>query len=213
MSITPQSPGAKAVLPKGYMQDSSGRLVPIETIRPIDLARDALVGEIIAKARALHDQIGAFKGTVFGDIASFVELSGEEYGVKIGGHKGNVTLMSFDGAFKVQRAIAQHLSFDERLQAAKALIDECITEWSQGSRPELQVLVNDAFQVDKEGNINTNRVLALRRLSIDDVRWKRAMLAISDAVQVVGSKSYIRCYERVGETGEYRAIPLDVAGA
>lgn len=206
---TPQA--SKAVLPKGYMQDSSGRLVPIETIKAIDLARDALVGEIIVKARLLNAQIAAFKGAVFGDIASFVELSGEEYGVKIGGHKGNVTLMSFDGSFKVQRAIAEHLSFDERLQAAKGLIDECITEWSQGSRPELQVLVNDAFQVDKAGNINTNRVLALRRLQIDDARWQRAMKAISEAVQVVGSKSYVRCYERVGDSGEYVAIPLDVA--
>jgi hypothetical protein len=207
---TPQA--SKATLPKGYMQDAAGRLVPIETIKPIDLARDSLVAEIMGKARLLNAQIAAFKGAVFGDIASFVELSGEEYGVKIGGNKGNVTLMSFDGRYKVQRAIAEYLSFDERLQAAKGLIDECITEWCQGSRPELQVLVNDAFQVDRAGNINTNRVLALRRLSIDDARWQRAMLAISEAVQVVGSKSYVRCYERVGDTGEYRAISLDVAG-
>jgi hypothetical protein len=199
--------------PTGYMQDQAGRLVPIDTVKPIDIERDKLVADIIGKARALNSQIATFKNAVFGDIAAFIELSAEQYGAKVGGQKGNVTLMSFDGRYKVQRAIAEHISFDERLQAAKALIDECITDWSQGSRPEIQVLVNNAFQVDKEGNINTGRVLGLRRMQISDDRWQRAMSAISEAVQVVGSKSYIRVYERIGDTGEYRAIALDVAGA
>ncbi len=200
-------------IPEGYMQDAAGRLVPVSTIKPIDIERDKLVIEIAEKAKELSALIVQFKGRVFGDIAAFVSMSAEEYGVKIGGQKGNVTLMSFDGRYRVQRAIAEHISFDERLQAAKALIDECITDWSQGSRDEIKVLVNDAFQVDKEGNINTGRVLGLRRMKIDDARWGRAMSAIAEAVQVIGSKSYVRVYERVGETGEYKAISLDVAGA
>ncbi|HBD3577559.1 TPA: DUF3164 family protein, partial [Escherichia coli] len=63
-----------------------------------------------------------------------------------------------------------------------------------------------------EGNINTGRVLALRRLEIEDERWNNAMTLIGEAVQVIGSKSYIRVYERVGDSDEYRAIPLDIAG-
>jgi len=204
---------APEVINPEYMEDQAGRLVPIGTVKPIDIERDKLVREVIAKAQLLNKQIADFKASAFGDIAAFIELSAEQYGAKVGGQKGNVTLMSFDGRYKVQRAIAEHISFDERLQAAKALIDECITDWSQGSRPEIQVLVNNAFQVDKEGNINTGRVLGLRRLQISDDRWQRAMQAISEAVQVVGSKSYIRVYERIGDTGEYRAIALDVAGA
>lgn len=200
-------------IPDGYMQDQAGRLVPLSTVKPIDIERDKLVADIINKARTLNGQIATFKSAVFGDIGAFIELSAEQYGAKVGGQKGNVTLMSFDGRYKVQRAIAEHISFDERLQAAKSLIDECITDWSQGSRPEIQVLVNNAFQVDKEGNINTGRVLGLRRMQISDDRWQRAMSAISEAVQVVGSKSYIRVYERIGDSGEYRAIALDVAGA
>lgn len=198
---------------KKYMTDAQGRLVPLSTVRAIDIERDKLVGEIVAKARVLNGQIAKFKTAVFGDIAAFVELSAEQYGAKIGGQKGNVTLMSYDGRYKVLRSIAERLTFDERLQAAKSLIDECITDWSQGSRPEIQVLVNNAFQVDKEGNINTGRVLGLRRLEIADSRWQRAMTAIGEAVQVVGSKSYVRIYERIGDSGEYQPIALDVAGA
>lgn len=199
--------------PNGYMKDQAGRLVPIESVKPIDIERDKLVKEIIDRAKTLNGQIAEFKVAAFGDIAAFIELSAEQYGAKVGGTKGNVTLLSFDGKYKVQRAIAEHISFDERLQAAKALIDECIHDWSQDSRPEIKTLINDAFQVDKEGNINTGRVLGLRRMDIADERWNKAMQAIGDAVQVVGSKSYIRVYERDDETGDYNPISLDVAGA
>ncbi len=201
----------KETIPPGYMKNARGHLEPVSTIRSIDLERDKLVMEIVAKAKTLNGQISTFKGDVFGDIAAFVQLSAEQYGAKVGGNKGNVTLMSFDGRFKIVRAIAERLTFDERLQAAKALIDECITDWSQGARPEIHVLVNDAFQVDKEGNINTGRVLGLRRLNIEDERWKNAMTAIGEAIQVTGSKSYVRIYERVGDTDQYVPIPLDVA--
>ncbi|MNG28328.1 hypothetical protein D3C84_1135770 [compost metagenome] len=54
--------------------------------------------------------------------------------------------------------------------------------------------------------------MALRRLEIADARWLRAMDAIGDACQVAGSKSYIRVYERAGDSDQYRAISLDVAG-
>lgn len=199
--------------PAGFREDAKGRLVPESQINPIDIARDHLVQEIVGRAVTLRDQVRAFKGRTFDDIAAFVQLSAEQYGAKLGGNKGNVTLFSYDGRYKVLRAIQERLAFDERLQAAKALIDDCIRDWSQGSRPEIMVLVNDAFQVDREGNINTGRVLSLRRLDIKDNKWRQAMQAIGDAVQVADSKAYIRIYERNEKTGEYQPIPLDVAGA
>lgn len=198
--------------PDGYKMDAQGRLVPISLIRPIDLARDELVQEIVHKAQVLAGQIAVLKTGFFSDIAAFVALSAEQYDVRIGGEKGNVSLVSFDGRFKVQRAIQETLVFDERLQAAKALIDACLQRWSQGAQPEIKVLINDAFQVDKSGNINTGRVLGLRRLDINDDEWMRAMKAIGEALQVSGSRSYVRVYERIGDSDKYQPISLDMAG-
>jgi hypothetical protein len=195
-----------------YKKDAQGRLVPLSLIRPIDLARDNLVQEIVAKANDLSAKITEVKQSFFSDIAAFVQLSVEQYDVKVGGEKGNVTLVSFDGRYKVIRAIQETLVFDERLQAAKALIDSCLQRWSEGAQPEIKVLINDAFQVDKSGNINTGRVLGLRRLAIQDDEWQRAMTAIGEALQVAGSKSYVRIYERVGTSDKYRPITLDMAG-
>lgn len=202
-------------IPEGFMADSAGRLVPIATIRPIDIERDKLVREIVAKALDLSSALAKFKGAAFGDIEAFVELSAEQYGVKLRGAagKGNLSLSSFDGRYKVVRAVSESITFDERLVAAKALIDECITDWAAGSRPEIHALINNAFQVDKAGKINTGRVLGLRRLDINDDRWQQAMQAIGEAVQVTGSKQYVRVLERVGDTEQYRAIALDVASA
>jgi hypothetical protein len=203
----------KQSIPAGYRQDAQGRLVPESMLKPIDKARDELVEEMFKKAVVVRDTLVKFKSAVFEDVNAFVSLSAEQYGVSLGGKKGNVTLYSFDGHYKVQVATAENLVFDERLQAAKALIDECIREWSQGSRPEIQVLVQDAFKTDKEGNLNTGRVLGLRRLEITDDKWQRAMKAIGESVQVVGSKQYIRFYERVGESDQYTPISLDIASA
>lgn len=194
-----------------YLLDAQGRLVPKSLIKPIDTARNDLVNELIKNALALKEALSKFKTTSFSDIAAFVDLSAEQYNVKLGGKKGNITLFSFDGQYKIQFAVSENIQFDERLQAAKALIDDCIKEWSQGSRPELQVLVQDAFKTDKEGNLNHGRILGLRRLDITDARWKSAMAAIGESVQVIGSKQYVRFYERRADSDQYDAISLDMA--
>jgi len=198
-------------IPAGYWRDGEGRLIPENMVKPIDRARDDLVRELVGKAKAASAVLADFKAKAFGDIGAFVEMSGEQYGVKLCGVKGNVTLLSFDGRFKIVRQIQEHLVFDERLQAAKQLIDECIQTWTEGSSDEIKALINDAFQVNKEGKINTARVLGLKRLNINDEKWLRAMQAIADSVQVAGSKPYIRIYERVGDTDQYQPISLDVA--
>jgi len=199
-------------VPAGYLQDAQGRLVPEKLVKPIDKARDSLVQELISKAAAVSEAMAKFKAAAFGDIAAFVDMSAEQYDTKIGGKKGNVTLHSFDGRYKVQFAVSESIQFDERLQAAKTLIDECINEWSQGSSDEIKVLVQDAFKTDKEGNLSQGRILALRRLEITDERWNKAMKAIGESVQVVGSKQYVRFYKRRDDdTDQYDAIPLDMA--
>lgn len=200
-----------ATIPAGYRADARGNLVPEKNIRPIDQARDELVGELAAEAKKLNVLLAAFKLRAHADIAAFVQLSAEQYRVVVGGKKGNVTLLAFDGRFKIIRQIQESIRFDERLQAAKALIDACLIEWTEDASPEIRAIINDAFRMDQQGNIRTGQVLSLRRLQIDDDRWQRAMLAIGEAVQVVGSKSYVRVYER-DDKGKYQPITLDMAG-
>ncbi|HAT2590586.1 TPA: DUF3164 family protein, partial [Citrobacter freundii] len=96
------------------------------------------------------------------------------------------------------------------LQIAKDLIDECVTEWSEGANDNLRAIIADAFQVDKEGQLNTGRILSLRRVKIQDERWSRAMEAISESLQVAMSKTYINFREK-DKHGKLINIPLDIA--
>lgn len=198
-------------IPEGYWKDARGSLVPVELIKPIDKQRDQLVREIVAVSKQLSKLLTEFKSRTFGDIEAFVDLSLQEYDTRLGGKKGNVTLATFDGQYKVMRANADNINFDERIQAAKVLIDECAAEWSDGARPEIKAIIDHAFAVDKQGKISIGRVLNLRRLDIKDPRWLKAMDSISDSLQVIGSTSYIRVYERIGDSDKYVQIPLDMA--
>lgn len=201
----------QTVIPEGHLKDAKGRLVPINLIKPIDLARDELVNELIQVALDRSRDLRDFKDRAFADLNAFIEMSAEQYNVKLGGTKGNVTLHTFDGRYRIEMAISERIVFDERLQAAKQLIDECVIAWSEDSRPEIRILVQSAFQTDKEGKINTGRVLELRRLDIEDEKWQDAMRAIAESTQVTGSKKYVRFFERVGETDQYRPISLNIA--
>ena len=202
---------SQPAIPEGWMQDAKGRLVPPGQVSELDRMRDKLVRDIAAQAKDLSAVLATFKRMAFEEIASFVEISAEQYGARLRGSKGNVVLYSYDGRFKLERRYADNIRFDERLQAAKALIDECLTDWTEAGRDEIKVLIQDAFRVDQQGEVSTARVLGLRRHPFKDERWTRAMQAIADSLQVVGSSSYIRLYERVGESDAYRQIVLDVS--
>jgi len=198
-------------IPAGYWADANGSLVPVSKIKAIDKDRDQVVTELVAQAKLESSRLMAFKVTAMQAVSDFVTRSLDLYDVKHGGKKGNVTLISFDGKHKVVRQMQETIVFDERLQAAKELIDECIQVWAKGSNANIKVLVNDAFQVDQAGKISTGRVLGLRRLEIDDEKWHRAMTAISDSMKVASTKPYIRFYERDETSGEYCPVNLDVA--
>ena len=198
-------------VPDGYKKDAQGRLIPISLVKDVDLLRDELVCEVVEKAKEQSEALTNFKSWVMAEIRAFVEISAERFGVTFGGKKGNIQLLSYDGRYKVLVAVADRLAFDERLQVAKELIDGCIRRWSEGAKPEILALIEDAFQVDRQNQVSTGRILGLRKLSIDDEQWLQAMQAITESIQTVSSKNYIRVYEREEATGEYRPIALDVA--
>lgn len=198
-------------IPPGYWADANGNLTPVGKIKPIDKDRHQVVTQLCEQAKKQSAALVGFKTTAMQAVAEFVDRSLAQYEVKHGGKKGNITLLTFDGHYKIVRQMQETLTFDERLQAAKALIDECIQGWSKGSNANIKVLVNDAFQVDQQGKISTGRVLGLRRLDIKDETWLKAMQAIGDSMRVASTKPYIRFYERDEITGDYCPINLDVA--
>ncbi|MEO1000091.1 MAG: DUF3164 family protein [Pseudomonadota bacterium] len=198
-------------IPEGYRKDAKGNLVPVAKIKTEHLLEDELVVEMVAQARALQAQLAEFRAAALERALAFRDDLLASYGARKGGTKGNMTFRSFDGSLEMQVAVQDRLSFGTELHAAKELIDECIENWSQGANDNLRAIVNDAFQVNKEGRLDMGRILGLRRLDIDDPKWTAAMEAISNAVRTDTSRTYIRFYECDPATGARRPISLNIA--
>ena len=198
-------------IPAGFVKNAAGHLVPEHQVRDQDKLRDNVARDLAAQAVAISESMAAFKAKALADIEDLISISLERYGVKLGGKKGNVSITTYDGEFKIERALANRLSFTEEILAAKELIYACIRKWSAGADRHLMALVARAF-TGRNGEIRTNDVLDLMRLEIDDEDWKTAMEALRDSIQVNGKAVYIRVYRRIGDD-RYEQINLNLAGA
>jgi hypothetical protein len=205
--------GRKVIEGNTYMGDGKGGWQPVETIKAQHLLEDETVRKIISYGLPLSEQVSRFKAHTFDDIGDFEALLAQEYDAKVGGRKGNKTLMTVDGLLMVKVAVSDRIDFGPEMQVAKDLFDACLNEWSADARAELRGLVTDAFNTDKEGKINRALVYLLLRRQSDDPRWQRGQDAIRDAMRVVGSKTYVRCYRRPSHDAPWEAITIDLAKA
>ncbi|GCW94370.1 TPA: DUF3164 family protein [Citrobacter farmeri] len=193
-----------------YMKDRKGRLVPVDQVSDYDLAMDSFVREQVAAAKVKRDELSAFKNRTFDDCYAWLDLAAEKYGRKRGGAKGNVTFSSFDGNQQITIRVQDSLTYGPEMQIAKDLMDECMMEWSEGANANLVAIIKDAFQVDQEGKLNIYRILSLRRIKIDDERWRKAMDAVAESLLVAVSKTYINFREK-DKDGRLVNISLDIA--
>ena len=195
---------------KGYMENSIGHLVPDRLVAPLDRKRDAVVRRVVKEGMELSAALAAYRRSAAEACETFLQESAAKYDTQLGGEKGNVTLSSYDGRLRLSLATYDRMTFDERLQIAKTLIDECVKKWTRNTRKEPRALIEAAFQVDKKGRLDPHRLLALRKLNIQDEQWCKAMTALSDSIQLSRSKQYLRLQRRKGDGG-YENIPLSLA--
>ncbi len=206
-------PGVTLINGREFMNNAKGGLDPIGNVKDQYKLEDQTVRKCIEFALNLNAQVSRFRGHTAADLSALDALLAEKYNVTIGGKKGNRTYQTYDGLMKIQVQVSDLISFGPELQIAKALIDECLTEWSADSRPEIQSIVTRAFNTEKEGQVNRADVFMLLKLEIEDDRWKTAMEAVRDAIRVTGSKEYVRFYERETLDDAWHPITIDLAKA
>jgi hypothetical protein len=213
LMTAPVSPATFDIDGKKYMRDAKGALLPLELIKASDLLMDETTRKIMGFAIELSEQVARFKAHTFDDIGALDAIYAQEYGLTIGGAKGNKTLSTFDGNMKVEVRVQDRINFGPELQIAKTLVDECLNEWAADSGPEIRAIVTRAFNTDRAGQINRSEIFMMLRLDIEDPRWKEAMRAVRDAMRVVGSKTYVRCQIRDSADEAYRTVTIDLSKA
>lgn len=196
-----------------YMRAADGSLTPIELVKAPDRLIDDQVRKIMGFAIPLHEEVSRFRQHTLDDVAALIGLLAQEYDARIGGKKGNLSITSYDGTLKVQLQVATLLTFGPELQAAKALVDEYLTDETAGLKPELRGLIAHAFNTDQEGKVNRAELFKLLRYEITDDRWQRAMRAIKDSIRPIGKKEYVRFYRRETPAHAWTAVTIDMAVA
>ncbi|MFA6843882.1 MAG: DUF3164 family protein [Sphaerochaetaceae bacterium] len=191
-----------------YYKDAKGNLIPEDFVKPVDQLRDDLIERIIKKTTEIKENMEITKKGILEDIEAFMDISAAEYGIKMGGKKGNLTLTTFDGQYKVSLKVSDRQSFTEGVYLGKEIIDKCIERWSNGANANLKIIVNQAFQLNQSGKMDIVKILSLRKLDIKDEEWKKAMDIISDSIQVDMTKTYFQIYKRNKE-GVYQHVNLN----
>lgn len=198
------------VIPDGFMQNAQGHMVPIDMVDKLDIERDKMINMVLTDAQKVQGTMTSFRDRSSTRIQKFMEKAFKKYQTKLGGDKGNVSFISYDGNIKLSITIGTQIVFDERIAVAKQLIDECLLDWGKNADPKLMTVIEQAFQTDSEGNAIPSRILGLKSLKIKDTKWNRAMRALNDSQKVGSSKPYFRIYVK-DEDGEFKQMPLDMA--
>lgn len=201
----------ETAIPDGYMKDSAGRLVPESQIKEQDKLRDQTVTDLVVQAKTINQQLAEFKRRALNDVADLLQVAADKYDVTLGGKKGNVSLTTFDGRYKIQRTYAENIVFTEELEAAKTLFAEYLDQVTAGAGDDVRMLIDRAFRTNRNGNIKTAELLGLIKIEIQNPLWKTAIAALTDSIATAGTTVYVRAYERVGDSDSYRQIPLDLA--
>ncbi|UWQ76805.1 DUF3164 family protein [Leisingera sp. M658] len=196
-----------------YMMDARGDLKPVETIKAQYKLEDELVRGEFGFALALSQQVARFKGHGYENLGNFDALLDQKYGVTKGGTKGNKTYATYDGLFQIKVRVQDRLDFGPEMASAKALFDECLNEWSEATRPEMRAIVTNAFDTDREGQINRANVFILLNTESEDPRWLRGQEAIRDAIRVIGSASYLQYRFRKSHSAGWQTVTIDLAKA
>ena len=187
------------------LTDAQGREIPVKVLHTEILEKDAAVKKALDCALKLQERILTDKQKLICIVEKYLNDAARRNGLE---WKGNALLFTFDEKYKIEMRFREKIQFGIELQLAKQKIDECIKAWSVDSNDNLKAIINEAFQVDKRGQLARYRIFALRRYKIKDPTWKEAMELIDKAILVTSTKQYISFAVR-DEAGNYNKVVLN----
>lgn len=187
------------------LTDAQGREISVKVLNKDILDREKAVSKAMERALKLHEHIIKEKHSIIKIVEDYLNDVAKKNNVE---WKGNALLLTFDEKYKIEIRYREKIQFGIELQLAKQKIDECIKAWSENSNDNLKAIINEAFQVDKRGQLARYRIFALRRYKIKDPIWKEAMELIDKAITVTSTKQYISFSVR-DEAGSYNKVVLN----
>lgn len=197
---------------KGRWIDAAGNHIPAKYVDAVAKKRDPMVERLHREATKVQDRLTKFKELARAEIDKYLDWLAASNNEKELNQGGNYKLDNFSGNLRIELKVHKINQFDERIQLARQKIERCAERWAEGANENLQVVVANAFAVDKRGNFDNQKILGLRNWKIKDREWKEAMDLITDSLSFAGTREYLMFQVRDTPDSEWRTIRLDLAG-
>lgn len=194
---------------QGNWINRNNRPIPEANVDPVAKKRDAAVTRMLAEARELEAKMRLVKEKILNEVMQYITELQAANGIKKQETKGNYTLSDYANLNQVEVSINNVVEFDERLNLAKSLIDKCLIKWTKRGNQNVRAIVNDAFDVDKKGNVNKMRIFSLMSLKINDKDWEKAMELIRSSMQVTSTKQYLNIRTRENVIDKWSFVNLN----
>ena len=191
-----------------YMTDEAGRLEPISLVKAPKLLEDDLVRRIAQGAISVNHSLGRFKTMSFWEAQSLLDTLAAEHNVTPSSRRGDIYLYSYDRKWKVSVTSQENITFGPTIEVAKQLLIEWLDD--EQASPELKSTITDAFQINDQKRLRVGEILRLRGRNNPHPKWQAAMRVISEAMETIGSREYLRVYRR-DAGGTYRLLALDLS--
>lgn len=196
----------KALLAKKQVDEANAKY---EARQAYESLRDDGVKEIVEKALAINDILKAFKKESFNGIETMYKML-QEHSERHANGKGNVTLDTTDGKFRVVFKRSDQTRFDERSTQAEAYILDFLTsEYPEGSNTSKLIRL---LLERRQGQLDKNNVLKLISMKDDfnSDNWRKGIQLLQESIVWDYTKFYAEYYYR-GEDNEWIPIVLNFA--
>lgn len=187
----------------------NGKYIPKRNIEDKAIRRDAMVEDVISRMDDLSARMSKEKLLIFNKAIKYVDYLKRKYKVEDKSVDGNLVLSNYANTAKVELKLNKMIVFDEGLNVAKTKIDQLLIKWSKKSNVNLRAIINEAFNVDKKGQVNRYMILGLLNLKINNKDWNDAMELIRKSMQVDGTRQYITLKKRQDKDSKWQSINLN----
>lgn len=190
----------------GLWINKSGKEIHPDLVKPLDKKRDKMVTMVVKWSLTLEKRLAQVHRKVIEKCEQFLEWQAKQYDLTAG-KSGSITLADFSNTMKIKFTVPPRREFDDKLDLAKSALDAFLKEKMAGADLDIQAIVNESFNVDKKGKVDTDAILRLRELNITHPKWKAAMNLINESLQVSYAKRYVQILVKEGD--QWRTLELN----
>jgi len=190
-----------------FLTNGQGKKIPIAAILPVDVEREMMIQQLFEIALSLQEVIAAKKQEMYKLINGFL---GNGVGREVDAQAiENITFTSYDGSKQVHLRRTERIDYNEHLNQAFKLLNECLVEWTGGGNHELQALVQQVISAGKKGKIDHAMLLRLQRVNSKHPKFLEAQKLIKLSIVTNMAKQYLSFRQRQGEESKWQTISLN----